>query len=81
MMSRSGFYLNRASIELVRELRRLWGYDRSAQTNSRYNGSFCSAVRLYDVPADKGHAEKALQTITTLAELREEVTAQRSTSD
>lgn len=65
-------YLNRETITLINAVRAR-ATERghvAAQTNSRQNGHFCDAVRIYANEADKGAPTRAIATMTTAAELR-----------
>jgi hypothetical protein len=62
-------YANRKNITMINAIKRAWGAERTAQTNSRYDGNYISAVRLYDAPGDKGHADRAIVTIRTESQL------------
>ena len=46
-------FLNRKNITMINELRRLWGLEKTAQTNSTLNGNF-GVLRRYEFSEDKG---------------------------
>ena len=62
-------YANRKNIELIQALKLAYA-GRVCQTNSRRNGNFIKAVRLYKTPADAGHPARAEATFTTAAEIK-----------
>ena len=66
----SDIYADRATICLINVMRARLG-DRLAQTNSRFNGRFVNAVRVYSDPAHRGHVRQALACATDRAELAE----------
>jgi hypothetical protein len=62
-------FLDTKAITEIHRLKAIYG-DRMAQTNSRWNGQF-GVVRIYEKAEDRGHPERAIATLTTLAALRE----------
>ena len=74
-------YLNRKNIDKIHELRELWGPERTAQTNSRQNGNFLDALRLYPNAGDQRHPERAIYTITDTAGLDDALNRLRAAAD
>ena len=66
----SSNYLNFDTIGLIIAIRRAWP-GRLCQTNSRMNGNYLDAVRLYNSDADAGHPDRAVHTLRNYGELRE----------
>ena len=64
-------YLNRQNIESINYLKSLVAIRGHVltQTNSRMNGHFLKALRIYASADDRGHPARSLVTITTLADL------------
>lgn len=65
-------YLNRQNIELIKQVRekaQKFGLT-VAQTNSRRNGHYLDAVRIYLRPEDKSHVDRAWWTCTSALGLR-----------
>ena len=64
-------YLNRQAIDLIKQAKALCesaGFT-FAQTNSRYNGKYLKACRVYRQPQDKGKAKRALYTLYNQSDL------------
>lgn len=62
------FYNNKDAWREIRRLKQIYG-ERMTQTNSRCSGNW-GIVRIYATPEDRGHPDRALITLETLAELR-----------
>lgn len=62
-------YLNRKNIEWINALKKEYGADRFAQTNSRLNGKYLNHIRLYSTPEDK-KTKTNYRELTTLEEIK-----------
>ena len=65
-------YLNRQNIELINKVKaKAKGRGLTvAQTNSRLDGNYLVAVRIYKKASDKGHPTKAIYTLRTPADFK-----------
>jgi len=62
-------YWNRENIALVNQIKAVHGPDRTAQSNSRFNGNF-GVVRIYQKPEHKGKISQATTTLETPKQMK-----------
>lgn len=67
-VSRNSRFLNRHTIMAIHEVARRWP-GRTCQTNSRLNGNYLVAVRLYARYEDAGHPERADAELRTYGDM------------